>query len=815
MNFISNPQLELAFEFVRYTNKNIYLTGKAGTGKTTFLHQLKKERTKRMVVVAPTGVAAINAGGMTIHSFFQLPFGPYLPGMAADINKNRRFRRQKINLIKSLDLLVIDEISMVRADLLDGISDVLKRFRNPSKPFGGVQVLMIGDLHQLPPVVKDVDWHLLREHYQTAYFFGSHALQASYPVAIELKHIYRQSDDVFIDLLNKVRNNRIDDAVLKTLNSRYIADFNPKDEEGYITLTSHNKAAQSINIEKLKSIKEPSFFYKAKITGDFPKHAYPTEERLEFKLGAQVMFVKNDLSEEKEYYNGKIGRIIHIEDEKITVQCPNDDFKIEVTAADWNNMKYELNEKTKQVSEEIVGTFTQYPLKLAWAITIHKSQGLTFERAIIDAQAAFAHGQVYVALSRCKSFEGIVLRSKIVSSSVKTDSRVQQYSKEVDQNAPNKEQLLAHKHKYQQSLIVELFGAEQLKRLLDRVMRLFLEHSNTLSEVGFDQVRVLEDKIYTEIHIISKKFQPQLQFYFQAPELPEEHEALQERLKKAAAYFHEKIEKEVKPLLNIIVETDNQKVYEQTKEALKNLKKALFIKEACFRTAQDGFSTATYLRTKTDADLDFEMKKKRAASKKTSISNVDYKAEHPELFFKLLEWRKAEAEDKGVLLYNILSTKAIRELVAYLPTNKQALRAIKGIGKVKVEQFGAALIDMISTYAIDKGLETDLLPLAPPKAPKVDTKQVSFELFQMGKSIDEIAEERGYVRGTIEGHLAHFLAEGEIDIHDLMAREAVDEIETFFKEKKTISSSEAKAHFGEKYGYGELKMVLAWMKGGK
>ncbi|MEM9846970.1 MAG: PIF1 family DEAD/DEAH box helicase, partial [Bacteroidota bacterium] len=419
-----NKQIELAYDYVQYTNKNIFLTGKAGTGKTTFLKRIQAESIKRTVVLAPTGVAAINAGGMTIHSFFQLPFGLFLPNGRSEAEKQRKFSRKKIDLIKSLDLLIIDEISMVRADLLDAIDDVLRRLRRSKLPFAGVQLLMIGDLHQLPPVVRPDDWNLLREHYSTPYFFGSLALKETQPISIKLTHIYRQSDSVFIDLLNKVRNNQLDQAVLEQINSRYIPNFVAPEDKAYIILTSHNRAAQNINQEKLEEIDRPVWKYEAEIDGNFAEKNYPTEEVLELKKGAQVMFVKNDLSYKKRYYNGKIGQITGLEKDRIYVQCPDDEEEIQVAIEEWTNVKYSLDPESKEVKEDIVGVFRQFPLKLAWAITIHKSQGLTFERAIIDAQAAFAHGQVYVALSRCKSFEGVVLRTKIAYSSVKTDQAV-------------------------------------------------------------------------------------------------------------------------------------------------------------------------------------------------------------------------------------------------------------------------------------------------------------------------------------------------------------------------------------------------------
>src|SRR5438093_2381756 len=397
MSFVSNPQLELAFEYVRNTGKNIFLTGKAGTGKTTFLHQIKEESSKRMVVTAPTGVAAINAGGMTLQSFFRLPMGLHLPDASRDVNNQLRFSRDKIQLLCTLDLLVIDEISMVRADLLDAVDDVLRRYREDSRAFGGVQLLMIGDLYQLPPVVKPEDWELLRPHYVTPYFFGSLALQRTDMVAIELKHIFRQSDRRFIDLLDKVRNNQIDAGVLEKLNSRYVPGFQPDVKDAYVTLTSHNASSCDLNAQRLGSLPERLRRFKAKIVGDFSETAYPTEETLEFKKGAQVMFVRNDLAPEKRYFNGKIGKITRFGADEIFVRCKGEREDIVVTPVEWQNIKYSINEETKEIKEDVLGTFTQYPLKLAWVITIHKSQGLTFDRLIIDARSAFGHGPGSVA----------------------------------------------------------------------------------------------------------------------------------------------------------------------------------------------------------------------------------------------------------------------------------------------------------------------------------------------------------------------------------------------------------------------------------
>ncbi|HPR62403.1 MAG TPA: AAA family ATPase, partial [Prolixibacteraceae bacterium] len=388
MGYQTNPELTLAYNFLQYTNQNVFLTGKAGTGKTTFLKNLKQQSPKRMIIVAPTGVAAINAGGVTIHSFFQMSFGPQIPvdpnrpPNADDARNNsvafKRFNSEKINIIRSLDLLVIDEVSMVRADLLDGIDEVLRRYKNRYQPFGGVQLLMIGDLQQLAPVVKDDEWAILRNYYDTCYFFSSRALKKSSFVGIELKQIFRQTDQRFIDLLNRVRENRIDVKLLAELNSRYIPGFSPTDDEGYITLTTHNYQAKQINDKKIDALKTKVHTYKARIIDEFPEYAYPTDELLELKVGAQVMFVKNDSSYAKLYYNGKIGKVIETNSDFVMVLCPGETEPIKVEPDIWENVKFSLNDETQEIEEQLIGQFVQMPLKLAWAITIHKSQGLTF-----------------------------------------------------------------------------------------------------------------------------------------------------------------------------------------------------------------------------------------------------------------------------------------------------------------------------------------------------------------------------------------------------------------------------------------------------
>ncbi len=552
--YLRNPQLDLAFDFVQYTGQNLFLTGKAGTGKTTFLKNLKRQSPKRMVVVAPTGVAAINAGGVTIHSFFQLSFGPQIPqdpdrpqpfggnpegAAAANI---KRFSREKINIIRSLDLLVIDEISMVRADVLDAIDEVLRRFRTRYKPFGGVQLLMIGDLQQLAPIVKDDEWEILKTYYDTSFFFSSRALRRSKFTGIELKHIFRQSDQQFIDLLNKVRDNRLDEATLKELNQRYLPGFNPDEKEGYITLTTHNYQSQQINSSKLNLLRTVASRFTAEVIGEFPEYSYPTDPELELKVGAQVMFVKNDPSPGKRFFNGKIGKVTDMEEDQIEVRCPGEDFPIYVERLEWQNTKYALNEVTQEIEEEVIGTFSQFPLKLAWAITIHKSQGLTFEKAIIDARASFAHGQVYVALSRCKSFEGLVLSTPIAIHSIKTDSTVVQFSEEVEQNQPGPAELEQSRKEYLQQLIGELFDFKPILRQLQYIQRLWEEHSaQLLGSLNF-AVRGMVAPLQSDMIEVAERFENQVRQLLTVGPNPEGNPQLQERIRKASEFYYNKLE---------------------------------------------------------------------------------------------------------------------------------------------------------------------------------------------------------------------------------------------------------------------------------
>ena len=625
-----NPELELAGEFLNSTNCNIFLTGKAGTGKTTFLKNLKKTSPKRMVVAAPTGVAAINAGGVTLHSFFQMPFGPFVPGSEAysQINQ-RRFNREKINIMKSLDLLIIDEISMVRADVLDGVDTVLRRYRRSNLPFGGVQLLMIGDLHQLAPVVRDTEWSILQQYYDSAYFFSSNSLSKSELLPIELKLIYLQADSRFIDLLNSVRDNVLEKPDLDELNKRCNPNFTAGDKEGYITLCTHNRKADAINISKLEVIKSRSHRFDAKIEGDFPEHTYPTPAALELKAGAQAMFVRNDPSPDKQYFNGKIGEITRIKNNEIWIKCPDDPNQIIVEPAAWENIEYKLDQESGEIKENKIGKFEQFPLKLAWAITIHKSQGLTFDKAIIDAQSAFAHGQIYVALSRCRTLEGMVLISPISVRSMKTDPAVLRFTREALLNQPDQEILEAAKIRYQQQLLLECFDFQRLRYLLGRLISAVSTDTKLVHISGIVDINELQQNILKQICTIGENFKRQLQALFKEGILPSKDRAIVERIGKASIYFQEKLVSTFSnPVEKMQIETDNKEIKTIISKILKQLIEEGTVKMAAVACCQTGFSPPEYLRRISSAEIESVKKKEKSSPIIYSESDIA----HPQLF---------------------------------------------------------------------------------------------------------------------------------------------------------------------------------------
>jgi len=694
-----NHELNLAEDFVLYTGSHIFLTGKAGTGKTTFLRKLKGNTAKRMIITAPTGVAAINAGGVTLHSFFQLPFGPFIPGSEANEQSRQRlfrFSKEKKRIIKSLDLLVIDEISMVRADLLDSVDAVLRRHRRNDQPFGGVQLLMIGDLHQLSPVAKQEDWQLLKQHYESVYFFSSHALDQTQLVTIELKHIYRQCDAGFIKLLNRVRDNRLDAASIGQLNQRYVENFAPGKDQGYITLTTHNNSADTLNKGRLSALRGKEYCFNAEVSGDFPEHTYPTPFTLVLKEGAQVMFLRNDNSFEKRYFNGKIGKIKTITGRQICITCPGESEDIVVEAVEWENIKYKVDEENKEIQEDIIGKFKQFPLKLAWAITIHKSQGLTFDKAVIDAESAFAHGQVYVALSRCKTLEGMVLSSPIPSRGIQTDESVLNFVDRARQNLPSENRLQAAKVFYQQQLLLKCFDFKSLRNRLNYFVRLLAGNASLVQISGVSDMPRLREMAEKQIFTVSEKFKQQLQTIFGQQSLPETDPYILERIGKASEWFQDKFSLVFDEFVQKFqMETDNKELGKKIGNALNNLNQEIFVKRAGINSCEKGFSPPHYLRAISKAEV-ASIPEKRKKSKTPDYSESD--VEHPELFRRLKDWRSRIAKEQGLAHFQILHQRVLIQIVVNLPDNRTHLKKIKGVGKKTLEKYGKDILALVVGY---------------------------------------------------------------------------------------------------------------------
>ena len=612
-----NSELRHAWDFVEHTGISIFLTGKAGTGKTTFLRTLKEKSSKRSIIVAPTGVAAINAGGMTIHSFFQLPLSPFVP--EANFKNRFDYSKEKRKIIRTLDLLIIDEISMVRSDVLDAIDSVLRRFREHEKPFGGVQLLMIGDLQQLTPVVTPEDEVILQRYYDTSYFFGSKALRSISYVTIELTHVYRQQDEEFITLLNNIREGQVSETDLKRLNERFNPNFEPEVGSDYIRLTTHNKMAESYNEVQLHNLPSKACTFIAEADGNFPEYNYPADFKLTLKRGAQVMFIRNDNN--GRYYNGRIGHVTHIDNEKILVLCPGDDKEIEVQQETWENTKYSLNEKTKQIEAEVQGTFKQYPLRLAWAITIHKSQGLTFEHAIIDAQSSFAAGQVYVALSRCKTLEGLILASPISSSAIINDNLVMKYiSHQTEEAEKSIAALPTLKAEYYRQLLLELFSFTDLKACEDALYRVLTEYFYKYPKIITLHKMAIID-LDERIMSISSKWKSII--CNMTTDQLHEDDFLQ-RMKKGALYFHSQLTEIFSHLLDMTkgVQSNNKIAYKRFDNNYADLLQTYVVKhELLERIMEKGFSINGYLTAKQEAILN-SLEEKTGRNRKNKIEET-------------------------------------------------------------------------------------------------------------------------------------------------------------------------------------------------
>ena len=808
----TNQKLDFVEELVLYTDSHIFLTGKAGTGKTTFLKNLPLKTYKRMVVVAPTGVAAINAGGQTIHSFFQLPFGPQLPENALGKGNNakslaaqyQKLNKKKINLMRSLDLLIIDEISMVRADVLDAIDAVLRRVRRSQKPFGGLQLLMIGDVHQLAPVAKPEEWEVLSPYYDTPYFFGSQVLKKAPYVCVELEHIYRQHDDDFISLLNKVRNNQMDADCVRVLNSRFKPGFVPKDEEGYITLTTHNYQADQINDSKLAAIKEKTLTFKAEVHGTFPENTYPTKEELELKVGAQVMFVKNDPTPEKAFFNGKIGRLVGYDEKECTVTVESDGERITVPKLKWQNMEYAINAENQDIEEKEIGSFTQIPLRLAWAVTIHKSQGLTFDKVIVDAGQAFAHGQVYVALSRCTSLEGLVLKTRISSNALVNDFSVNQFVEMLPEKEPTQEKVDQLRHEYELETMLELIDFDSIYKDFGRLMKVIYDNDTLFEHSLIQDLSQRRNKIHEELSSVGIKFEGQIRkLHEQAPSC-EQNPVLQERLIKGVAYFDEHLKAIAKGLFDLPFKTDNQSVNEQLTDALKLLKEDIYLKGCCLEACKDGFTVKEYQKTKSVKAIEAE----KSGKKKVEIKFEPSK--NGSLYSILLSWRAARAEADDVSPSNIAPIKTLKTIATDKPVTLSELRATEGMGTKRVRNYGAEILDIVLRFIGKDPQTTDIgdLSQVTKKRQIGDTYRITKELFDNGLSVEAIAKERGLAISTILGHLVHYVEEGTLKASQILEKEKYNEILEYFESTFDPQINIAREVLGPKYQYGEIKAVL-------
>lgn len=721
-----NPELALARHLIDHTGVNLFLTGKAGTGKTTFLKNLRKESEKRIVVLAPTGIAAINAGGMTIHSFFQLDFAPFLPGAARHSEKRRfdRFNRAKLRVLGSMDLLVIDEISMVRADLLDAVDDVLRRHRDPTRPFGGVQLLMIGDLQQLPPVVKDEEWELLSPYYRSPYFFDSNALAQTEYVTVELKKVYRQNEGRFLELLNHIRSNTASPEIIAELNTRFHPDFVPPEGERYIRLTTHNFRADNINSECMARLTTAPHTFRATVQGTFPESSYPVPATLTLKRGAQVMFVKNDPTGERQYYNGMLGEITALDagTGTVTVRAADTGLDITVGTVDWENVKYEIDATSKQISEDVCGTFSQIPLRPAWAITIHKSQGLTFDHAIIDAADSFAHGQAYVALSRCRTLEGLVLDAQLRASSLICDPTVSTFIRTQEDNVPDESDVERLDRTYYIHLLSELFGFQHTAQRLSDLRRTVDEaFSSLFPNVCEEYARSAKDFAEKAVEV-SNRFA--LQFSRMAMDSdyrPEDNAPLQERIHAGIAYFLPHLESLPELLALTPKEHDSSIVTGRLRDragAFSDLVRLQIGLLKAFKTRD--FTVATYLSRKAEIFLEIEgtSGSRRGSSTRSKSSpripvtpaggsgntHTATKTEtekgynhtgNPEIYKALMEWRRLKADELGVAPFRILHNRVILAIAEALPDSPLSLKKVKGVGPHAVRTYGREILETI------------------------------------------------------------------------------------------------------------------------
>jgi uncharacterized protein YpbB len=739
--------------FINQTHRSVFLTGKAGTGKTTLLREIIQTTHKNCVVVAPTGIAALNAGGVTINSMFQLPFGGFIPDNSSPhFSENTKFETKstlrrhfkmsglKKSVIRNMELLIIDEVSMLRADLLDAMDFMMQTVRKKSAPFGGVQVLFIGDLLQLPPVIRDEEWRTLKNYYKGKFFFHSHVVQQNPPLYIELSKIFRQTDDVFISILNNLRNNQISTLDIQNLNQYVQPDFDLKANKGYITLTTHNAKADAMNAQALEDLEGKLVTYKPEIVDDFPDKIYPVEENLKLKVGAQVMFVKNDLSFDKKFFNGKMGFIKSLSSQEILVHFPDENTTIEVEKYEWQNIRYKVDENTKEIEEEVLGTFVHYPIKLAWAITVHKSQGLTFDKAALDVSQVFLPGQAYVALSRLRSLNGLILLAPLRMNGISNDQDVMDYSLNKASEEALENSLQLETRNFIHNYLINSFDWYDLAQE-------WRNHKFSYDEKGETSEKTkhavwAEKQLETIESLLepSRKFIIQLNKIFSQEAVDLKH--VLERIEAATNYF-------LLPMDNLVF------------EILWKLEEVIRLKKV--------------------------------------------KAFHDELV--VLE----EIQIKAVL--RLMKAKLLVETVATgqeISKEKLSSEAIKyyKINKLKIiqEDFKSVNVTLIEDEA---DLNRYAKKKKSAKEAKKSTVQETYELWLEKNTIKEIAAIRKFSPETILGHLTKLIIAQTISINDVLPEEKIVELTEAFKGYKEETVSPLKEKYGEKFTWEELRMFKA------
>jgi uncharacterized protein YpbB len=741
-------------QFINQTQRSVFLTGKAGTGKTTLLKEIIATTHKNTVVVAPTGIAALNAGGVTIHSMFQLPFGGFIPSFNVDsqftdtvkfeskdtLRRHFKMNGLKKSVIRNMELLVIDEVSMLRADLLDAMDYMMQTVRKSATPFGGVQVLYIGDLLQLPPVIRDEEWRTLRNYYKGKFFFHSHVVQQSPPLYIELSTIFRQTDTEFISVLNNLRDNKITAADVAALNQYVKPDFDLKANKGYITLTTHNNKADAMNAQALEDLKGELITYSAEIVGDFPDKIFPVEERLQLKVGAQVMFVKNDLSFDKNYFNGKMGVIKSLSSQEILVHFPEENKTIEVDKYEWQNIRYKVDAFTKEVEEEVLGTFVHYPIKLAWAITVHKSQGLTFDKAAIDVSQVFMPGQAYVALSRLRSLEGLILLSPLRMNGISNDQDVMDYALNKATDELLKNSLHFETKNFIHNYLINSFDWNDLTQEWRNHKFSYGDKSENTTKSNHANWAAKQLDAIEGVLDPSKKFIHQLNKVFASETVDLMH--VSDRIQAAYDYFF-------KPLDELVFET----IWKI--EEVKRIKKG----KAYF----DELSILEEMQSKA-----------------------------------VLRLMKAKLLIETVVAGETISKEKLtsEEIKKYLSRKTESIQS----------QFKETHVTLIEDEA---DAERYTKKTKDKKAPKKSTVEETYELWVAKNSIQDIATIRKLTTATIEGHLVKLIQSKKVKVQDILPNDKITELSEAFKHYKEESLNAMKEQFGEKYSWDELRMFKA------